>query len=150
GAVTQEEVDRATSNRQQMEAKFASTRANLAQTQADYNTNIAAAQAKVAAARTAVRSAEINLSYCRIKSPIAGRIGRVNFDVGNLVGDMQASLLTTIVKYDPIQVYSSLNVDDFLKYRKVAGGSEAEKKVPVELNLADETGYRHKGVVDYH
>jgi membrane fusion protein (multidrug efflux system) len=154
GAVSQEDMDRAIANRKQMEAKIAATRANLAQVEADYNTNIDTAKAKVAAAKTAVRSAEIDLGYCRMTSPIAGRIGRVNYDVGNLVGDMQASLLTTIVNNDPIQMYVSLSVADFIKYRNVAGeplpGSHPEEQIPVELRLEGESDYRHRGRIDYH
>jgi membrane fusion protein (multidrug efflux system) len=154
GAVTREQMDSAIATRKKSEATVASTQANLAQVDADYETNISAAKANVAAAKTAVRSAEIDLGYCRITAPISGRIGRVNLDVGNLVGDPETSLLTTIVKYDPIQVYASLSVDDFLKYRNVAGepapGSRTEQQVPVELALPNETGYLHRGHVDYH
>ncbi|MEX2318093.1 MAG: efflux RND transporter periplasmic adaptor subunit [Pirellulales bacterium] len=154
GAVTQEQIDTAMANRKKFEATVAATRANLAQVEADYATNISAASANVAAAKTAVRSAQIDLGYCRITAPIGGRIGRINYDIGNLVGDPETSLLTTIVKYDPIQVYASLSVDDFLKYRSVAGepspGGRPEHQVPVELALPNETGYPHRGHVDYH
>jgi membrane fusion protein (multidrug efflux system) len=153
-AVSQEDMDRLIATRKQAEAKVEATRANLAQVEADYETNIASAQAKLAAAKTAVQTAAINLGYCRITSPIDGRMGRVNFDVGNLVGDPQTSLLTTVVKYDPIQVYASLSVDDYLKYRSVAGepsvNSPPDRQWPVELTLVDDHPYGHRGRIDYH
>lgn len=153
-AVSQEEVDRAVANRKKNEAQVAATKANLTQVDRDYETNIAAAEASVAVAKTTVRQAEINLGYCRITSPIAGRIGRINQDVGNLVGEGQASLLTTVVKYDPIHVYTTINVDDFLKYRKVAEAhkqaSEATPLVPMDLALGNDLNYNHHGLIDYH
>ena len=168
-AVSQEELDRAVANRKKNAAQVASTKANLTQIGADYDTNISAAEASVSAAKTAVREAEIDLGYCRITSPLTGRIGRIDQDVGNLVGDGQASLLATVVKYDPIHVYTTINVDDFLKYRSVATGSgalagtgaatptnatpaknDAERQVSVELALSNESGYLHHGQIDYH
>lgn len=153
-AVSQEEFDRAVANRKKNEAQVAATRANLTQVDRDFETNIAAAMASVAAARTAVRDAEINLGYCRITSPISGFIGRINYDVGNLVGDNQASLLTTVVKYNPIHVYATIGVEDFLKYREVADAmnavSQAKQLVPVDLALANGSEYEHHGQIDYH
>jgi membrane fusion protein (multidrug efflux system) len=153
-AVTADDWDRVVANRQKAEAQVESTKANLKQTDSDYDTNILSAKANVSAATTAVRNAEIELGYCRITSPIEGRIGRVYFDVGNLVGDNQASLLTTIVKIDPIYTYTNLSVDDFLKYRKAAGDSTAssaeQRRIEVELELATETDYPHPGFVDYY
>ncbi len=153
-AVSQEDLDKAVATRKQAEAKVESTKANLSQVDADYETNIAAAKARLAAAKTAVHSAQIDLGYCRVISPIDGRMGRVNYDVGNLVGDPETSLLTTVVKYDPIQVYASLSVDDYLKYRSVAGEPAAnnppDKQWPVELTMADDMRYDHRGYIDYH
>ena len=54
-----------------------------------------------------VRNAEIELGYCRMYAPIDGRISRINYHVGNLVGDGQATLLATIVKIDPIYAYTT-------------------------------------------
>jgi RND family efflux transporter MFP subunit len=152
-SVTAEDWDRAIANRQKSEAQVDATKANLKQTEADYATNIMSTEAIVAAAKTAVRNAEIELSYCRITAPIDGRVGRVHFDVGNLVGDGQSSLLTTLVKLDPIYAYANLSVDDFLKYRAAADAaspSVRQAKIAVELELPYETGYPHHGTVDYY
>jgi len=152
--ISQEDMDRAQANRQKNEAQVASTKANLVQIDADYATNILSAQANVAVAKTVVHSAEIDLGYCRIKSPTDGRIGRIIHDVGNLVGDGEATLLTTVMKFDPIHVYATLSVNDFLKYQSIAATlpsrTDSIRKMPVELALADETGFRHVGQIDYH
>ena len=80
------------------EAQVEADQANLEQAEADYETNILAAKASVAQAKAEVRNAEIDLGYCRITAPIDGRISRALYDVGNLVGDGQATVLATIVR----------------------------------------------------
>ena len=64
-AGSREEFDRAEANRKKSEAQIEADRASLEQAKADYETNILAAQAKVDSARSAVRSAEIDLGYCQ-------------------------------------------------------------------------------------
>ena len=66
------------------------------------------AAAAIQADRAAVTQAELNLSYTTMYAPMAGRIGRRQVDVGNLVGAGQSTLLATIVQLDPIYVYFSL------------------------------------------
>ncbi|MGD9634549.1 MAG: efflux RND transporter periplasmic adaptor subunit [Pirellulales bacterium] len=153
-ALTEQDLEQSTAALQKNIAQVNATKASLQQTDADYETNIRTAQALVAGARTAVRDAEIELSYCRILAPIDGRISRVYFDVGNLVGDGQSSLLANVVKTAPIYAYASLSLENFLKYRQAAGGSSegaaVATQVPVELGLSNEPGYPHRGAVDYH
>lgn len=151
-AVTQEELERAVANRKKAAAQVAATKANLTQADADFEANILAAEANVAMAKSAVRTAEINLGYCRVTAPTSGHIGRVFHDVGNLVGDGEATLLTTVVKYDPIHVYATFSAEDFLKLRESGGTvtQVGDRGVPVELSLADTADYRFAGYLDYH
>ena len=153
GAGTREEMDTAEANRKKNEAQVESTRAQLDQAEADYQTNIIAAEASVGSARMMIRTAEIELGYCRMYAPIDGRISRVNFHVGNLVGDGPASLLATIVKIDPIYAYTNVSESDLLRYRSLVGATGLsganEAARPVELGLADERGYPHRGLADY-
>jgi membrane fusion protein (multidrug efflux system) len=153
-AGTREEMDRTEANRKKNEAQVESTRASLDQAEADYETNILAAEANAGAARTAVRNAEIELGYCRMYSPIDGRISRVNYHVGNLVGDGSSSLLATIVKIDPIYAYVNLSEYDLLRYRSQAGSPGQpgidSGPMPMELGLANEGDrYPHRGEADY-
>jgi membrane fusion protein (multidrug efflux system) len=145
--VTQDEYERAEALRKQAVAQVESSKAALLQAQADFETNILAARAALAAARTAARNAEIELGYCRMTAPISGRITEAHYDVGNLVGDGQASLLATIVQVDPIHAYMTLSERDFLRYHR---GTGAQNGSTVELGLESEEGYPHAGVVDYH
>jgi membrane fusion protein (multidrug efflux system) len=153
GAGSQEELDQAVATRRKNAAQVEATRANLEQAEADYQTNILAAEASAGSARMAVRNTEIELGYCRMYAPIDGRISRMNLHVGNLVGDGQSSLLATIVKIDPIHAYTNLSEFDLLRYRSLVGGAgrsgTAEVAMPMELGLADEPGYPHRGLADY-
>lgn len=157
GAGSREEMDQAEANRKKNEAQVESDRASLTQAEADYETNILVCRANLGAAQTAVRTAEIELGYCRMRAPIDGRISRINYHVGNLVGDGQASLLATIVKIDPIYAYVNVNELDLLKAQNrmrssgqaAADGKGGEVEQRVELSLADEKGYPHQGVIDY-
>ena len=72
--------------RQKDAAQVDAYKASLDQAKADYETNIIAAQADVAGAKARVTDAQIDLSYCRMSSPIDGRIGLAEVKLGNLVG----------------------------------------------------------------
>jgi membrane fusion protein (multidrug efflux system) len=153
GVGTREEMDQAEASRKKNAAQVEATRAQLNQMEADYETNILAAEAVVGSARMAVRNAEIELGYCRMSAPTDGRISRINYHVGNLVGDGQASLLATIVKIDPIYAYTSVSEADLLRYRSLVGdpgrSRPGEPAMLMELGLADERGYPHRGQADY-
>jgi RND family efflux transporter MFP subunit len=151
---TREEMDRTEANRKKNHAQVESSKASLQQMEADFETNILAAEANAAGARTAVQNAEIELGYCRMYSPIDGRISRINYHVGNLVGDGMSSLLATIVKIDPIYAYMNLSEYDLLRYRDLAGspGQPGVNAAPMvmELGLANEPNrYPHRGEADY-
>ena len=85
-ASTVEDVQRKQALRKRDAAQVEADKASLEQAKADYDTNILAAQADVEGAKAAVLDAEIDLSYCRMSSPIDGRIGLAEVKLGNLVG----------------------------------------------------------------
>ena len=89
-AASVEDVQKKTAMRKRSAAQVEADQANLDQTKADYDTNILAAQADVEGTKAAVLDAEINLSYCRMFSPIDGRIGLAEVKLGNLVGPASA------------------------------------------------------------
>ncbi len=109
-------------------------------------------RAAVAAARAAVQSAELELGYARVVSPIDGRIGRALVKAGNLVGGGtdHATLLTTIVSIDPIHV--EFDVDEptyrlLSQQRRAPAGERAQATVSVAL--ADEPGFPHTAELDF-
>jgi multidrug efflux system membrane fusion protein len=106
----------------------------------------------VRSAEAAVRTARLNLGFTEIRAPIDGRIGRELITVGNLVNSDQ-TLLTTIVSVDPVYVYIDADERAVLKYRRLAakghGIGAHGTQLPAELALLDETGFPHRGYIDY-
>jgi multidrug efflux system membrane fusion protein len=94
----------------------------------DYDIAVANAQKSEAAAE----AAQVNLDYCYIKSPINGRVGLRNVDVGNLVGPSSPPLVT-IQGLDPIYTDFTVAENDLPLVRKYLGGPN----VKVETYLAD-------------
>src|SRR5437899_10311017 len=103
-------------------------RARKVISQQDYDTAVANAQKSQAAAE----AAQVNLDYCYIKSPINGRVGLRNVDVGNLVGPSTPPLVT-IQGLDPIYTDFTVAENDLPLVRKYLGGPN----VKVETYLAD-------------
>src|SRR5207237_5062229 len=83
----------------------------------DYDTAVANAQKSQAAAE----AAQVNVDYCYIKSPINGRIGLRNVDIGNLVGPSSPSLVI-IQGLDPIYTDFTVAETDLALVRKYLGG----------------------------
>ncbi|HEV3243214.1 MAG TPA: efflux RND transporter periplasmic adaptor subunit [Chthoniobacterales bacterium] len=83
----------------------------------DYDTAVANAQKSQAAAE----AAQVNFDYCYIKSPINGRVGLRNVDIGNLVGPTSPSLVT-IQGLDPIYTDFTVAETDLALVRKYLGG----------------------------
>ncbi|UNK57154.1 efflux RND transporter periplasmic adaptor subunit [Pseudoxanthomonas daejeonensis] len=112
------------------------------------------AQADVAAAQAAVDTARLALDWTQVRAPINGRAGRALVTAGNLVGAGDAaSVLTTVVSLDKVHVHFDADERSFLRYaelaRKGERPSEREGTLPVQVALADETGFPHEGRVDF-
>ena len=113
-----------------------------------------ARRARFATAKAALDSARLDLEYTTVRSPIDGRVSRALLTEGNYVSGMagSASLLTTVVSVNPVYVYASVDEDTLLKFNrlvdaKVLGNTEGGK-IPVELQLADETDFPHRGAIE--
>jgi len=69
-------------------------------------------QGTVEADRAAVKSAEVNLQYCRIVSPLDGRVGLRQVDQGNYVTPGDANGLVVITQLQPISVLFTVPEDN--------------------------------------
>lgn len=113
------------------------------------------AKAQVMSAEAALRNAELNLEWTQVRAPIPGRVSDRRVDPGNLVqgGQAGATLLTTIVTLDPIHFVFDASEADYIRYARLAADgqrkSSREFKNPVSVRLADETDWRHAGVMDF-
>ncbi|HYV46489.1 MAG TPA: efflux RND transporter periplasmic adaptor subunit [Myxococcaceae bacterium] len=104
--------------------------------------------ASVTSAKAAVERAELNLSYARMKSPIGGVAGAALVRVGNLVGQGQPTLLTTVSQTDPMRASFSITEEDYLRLAGRSEGKDGGAKLmesPVTLVLADGSEYPHAG-----
>jgi membrane fusion protein, multidrug efflux system len=156
------------------EASLAQAKANLAQAEADlqrahqdvvlyeplvaknaisrqqYDTAVAVERAQasaVDAARAAVQSAELDLSYTRVLAPDTGLVGKTEVYPGTLVGRGQSTLLTQISKVDPINIRFTLPERSYLMAarRNEERGSTPDADLPIELLLADGSVHPHTG-----
>ncbi|HEX4644197.1 MAG TPA: efflux RND transporter periplasmic adaptor subunit [Verrucomicrobiae bacterium] len=109
----------------------------------------------IQSAQASVENAKLNVEYAHITAPIDGRIGRKMMTEGNLVNSSQgqSTMLTTIVSMDPIYCYFDAPEPSVLKYQQLAregkGDNLRDGRVVCELELANETGFPHKGVLDF-
>jgi membrane fusion protein, multidrug efflux system len=102
----------------------------------DYDIAVANAQKSQAAAE----AAQVNFDYCFIKSPINGRIGLRNVDIGNLVGPSTGSLVT-IQGLDPIYTDFTVAETDLALVRKYLGGPNVKVQTwSPDAKIAPRTG----------
>jgi membrane fusion protein, multidrug efflux system len=123
----------------------------IAQRELDERTDgLREAEANLRAAQAALTSAKLSLSYTQVRAPIAGRIGKFEVTVGNLVAaGPGAPVLTTLVSVDPI--YASFDADEQVIVRALqeipgADGNRTQiDRIPVRMGTAGTEGTPHEG-----
>lgn len=109
------------------------------------------AEADVAAARAAVRTAQINLGYANVTAPISGRIGRALVTEGALVGAGEATQLALIQQIDPMFVNFTQSTGEVLRLRRALASGQLQRAgnsgeaVAVRIVLDDGTEYARPG-----
>jgi membrane fusion protein (multidrug efflux system) len=112
---------------------------------------ITAARSVVESSKAAVRTAELNIGFTRIISPIDGIAGIAQAQVGNLIQPVNPNSgpLTTVSSVDPIKVYFTLSEQEYLKFAQrnptQIQRDVANSKLQLQLVLADGTIYPHEG-----
>jgi RND family efflux transporter MFP subunit len=139
GAVTQEEFEIAVAQRDATAAMLAAAQAQLAQ-------------------------AELDLSFCRVTSPVAGRVSRRFVDVGVLVSGTEASAtrLTAVASITPVYVVFDAQEKAVILARQravenVAGTDEQptewqhikDLEIPVGVQLVTDEGFPREGILDF-
>ena len=157
----QAEFNRAEADRQLAELEFnraKELRSKNTISAQDFDTkaaNMLAAQSSAAAARAARDTAKLNLEFTSIASPIDGQTSRASVTPGNLVTPDMKDPLTTIVMMDPIYAYGDIDERQLLKYVRLneelrkSGAAEPDGANALSMQLADETGFPHEGVIDF-
>jgi len=112
------------------------------------------AKAALLASQAALDTAKLDLEYTQIRAPIDGRVSRALLTEGNYVSGVAstATLLTTIVSVDPIYVNADIDENSLLKFNALAKSRKLETngdgQIPVELQLADEPEFPHRGHIE--
>ena len=111
------------------------------------------ADANLRAAQAALQTAKLNLGYTQVRAPVAGRVGRIEVTVGNLVAaGPGAPVLTTLVSVSPI--YASFDTDEQIVVKALADlqsgqrGNSARQlieRIPVQMGTGTTGGTPHAG-----
>jgi RND family efflux transporter MFP subunit len=111
------------------------------------------AQANLQQAQVNTKIAAVNYGYTNVVAPFDGIVSAHLVSVGELVGAASPTQLATIVALDQIYVNFNVNEQDVLRIRAEAKRrgltSEDLKQFPIEVGLQTESGYPHKGKLDY-
>ncbi len=145
-AVPQQDYDNALAEQQGARAEVEGREATLNTAKVNQAAQIQQAQAAVAAAKASIVQAELNVEYCTVTTPIAGIAGTRQVAPGNLVGQGEATLLTTVSKVNPMRVYVSISEADYLKYQRLRNqGKLRGRAAELELMMADGSAFPEKG-----
>jgi membrane fusion protein, multidrug efflux system len=108
-----------------------------------------AAEADVASTRAAVQTAQINLGYASVTSPISGRIGRALVTEGALVGQGEATPLAVVQQINPMYVNFTQSTTEVLKLRQALAAGKLQKAgtdaARVQVLLEDGSAYAQPG-----
>ncbi len=99
-------------------------------------------EARTQVASAALTSAELDLQYAYVRSPIAGRVGRFLVTPGNLVGPSLPSPLTTVVSVDPLYVYIDIDETRALRLGRAPNAT-------IRVGFSDEEGFPHDATLDF-
>lgn len=114
--------------------------------------NVADAEAQARAAKAALTTAQLDLGYTQLRAPVAGRVGKLEITVGNLVSAGSTSpALTTLVSIDPI--YAGFNASEEMVSKALSqlpvsdGTLQALEQIPVEVGTLADEGTPIKGTL---
>lgn len=157
------EVERAEAQVAAAQARFTHAQGDLARaqrlrddhaiSQREYEDRLNAQRESAAnldAARAQLGLVRLNLGYTQVRAPVAGRIGRIEVTVGNLVSaGSSAPVLTTLVSVSPI--YASFDTDEQVimrALRDMPGGSSARAligRIPVRMGTSATSDLPYEG-----
>ncbi|MEO7412262.1 MAG: efflux RND transporter periplasmic adaptor subunit, partial [Opitutaceae bacterium] len=111
------------------------------------------ARAAAISAEAALALARLDLDYTEVRAPIDGQISRALVTAGNLVSGAtgNATLLASIVTVGDAYVYADIDESTLLKFNRLVRENRLaleNGRVPVEMQLADESEYPRRGYIE--
>lgn len=117
------------------------------------NANYKSTQADLLTAKAQLKTAQINLNYSKVVSPISGQIGKSSVTAGALVNANQATALATVTQLDPIYIDLTQSSSELTRLKKAIANGELDKDLAihsaVELTMEDGSAYPHKGTLQF-
>lgn len=107
-----------------------------------------AARGNVMTDEANLKTAEINLGYTEITSPIAGKVGKTNVTKGNVVGPSSGQL-TVIVSQDPMYISFPVSQREFLRAQDAGRQADNVGSIKVRIRFADGTMYDQMGTISF-
>src|ERR1700688_390660 len=121
---------------------------NAAQNNLAAIATVETAKAQIKTYEAAVETAKINLDFTRLVAPIDGIAGQAQLQVGALVNPSTGPV-TSVSTVTPISVFFTASESQYLAFRKrfptESNLIEADKKLRLQLILADDSTYAHVG-----
>lgn len=145
-AVPQQDLDNAVADLDVAKSNVDSSRANLEDVKLSFSARVDEARAMVLGADAQLKQAELDLSYCEIRSPIDGIIGTRLVDVGNLVGRGEPTLLSTVSTVNPIRATFSVPEREYLRLvKRYSTTHERATGAVLKLLLSDNSVFPQTG-----
>jgi membrane fusion protein, multidrug efflux system len=146
-AAARQDLDTATAALRAAQSAVRAREATLEQARLSTDTQVQSAEGKLQQQRGSLSTANLNVQYGTVRSPIAGRIGDTLVPIGGLVNANSPQPLTTVTPLDPMWVRFKISESQYLEYQRLQ--REAKGKGPeLELFLADETRFPHPGRIE--
>lgn len=144
-AIPQQDLDAALSSQRVNQANVDAAEAQLQNEMVNTEAQIGLNAADMESAKASLVQAELNLSYCTIRAPFAGLIGRTKVYPGALVGG-GATALNTLSRVNPVQVTFGIPETAYLQVRKRSRGTPTgPPPIEAQLILADDSVYPFTG-----
>jgi len=113
----------------------------------------AIAQAALARGQARLDTAILNMGFTRITAPINGRAGSTLVTAGNLVGQSEPTLLTTIVQMDPLHLVFEVTESDLISNWGRLGDSTLSlhhsPRISIRFGLDTDEGMPYEAIVDF-
>jgi membrane fusion protein (multidrug efflux system) len=146
-AAARQDLDAATAALRAAEASVRAREATLEQARLTTDTQVKSAEGRLQQQQGSLSTANLNVEYGTVRSPISGRIGDTLAPVGGLVTANSSQPLTTVTPLDPIWVRFKVSETQYLEYERLKRSAKGQGP-PLELFLADGSKFPHPGHIE--